>query len=76
MAGGTRKCRTKPFSWKTRSVKKSPFKGLAAAKKAETAFWGKKAIGFTATSSLKAMGRIPRASGCYVLGPKYAQGKE
>jgi hypothetical protein len=76
MAGTRKVCRTKPFSWKTRSVKKSPFKTLAAAKKAETAFWGKRAIGFTATSSLKAMGRIPRASGCYVLGPKYAQGKE
>lgn len=74
MAGGgkTRNCRTKPFSWKTRSVKKSPFKALAAAKKAESSYWEKKAIGFTATSSLKAMGRIPRASGCYVLGPKYA----
>lgn len=71
MAGGTRKCRSRPFSWKTRSVKKSPFKALATAKKAETAYWGRRAIGFTATSSLKAMGRIPRASGCYVLGPKY-----
>ena len=71
MAGKTRTCRKKPFSWKTRSVKKSPFKGLAAAKKAETTFWGKRTIGFTATSSLKAMGRIPRATGCYVLGPKY-----
>ena len=72
MAGGTRKCRTKPFSWKTRSVKKSPFKALAAAKKAESAYWGKRSIGFTATSSLKSMGRIPRASDCYVVGPKYA----
>ena len=73
MAGGTRKtCRSKPFSWKTRSVKKSPFKGMAAAKKAESSYWVKRAIGFTATSSLKAMGRIPRATGCYVLGPKYA----
>ena len=72
MAGKTLNCRQKPFSWKTRSVKKSPFKGLAAAKKAETAYWGKRKIGFTATSSLKAMGRIPRATGCYLLGPKYA----
>ena len=72
MAGGTRKCRTKPFSWKTRSVKKSPFKGMTAAKKAESSYWAKRSIGFTATSSLKAMGRIPRSSGCYVIGPKYA----
>ena len=30
-----------------------------------------KSIGFTARSSLKSMGRIPRASGNYVLGKKY-----
>ena len=72
MAGGTRKCRSKPFSWKTRSVKKSPFKNMTVAKKAEMSYWAKKPIGFTATSSLKAMGRIPRATGCYLLGPKYA----
>lgn len=72
MAATRKACRQKPFSWQTRSVKKSPFREIAAAKKAERSYWGKKAIGFTARSSLKAMGRIPRASGCYVLGPKYA----
>jgi len=72
MANKTRKCRNRPYPFQTRSVKKSPFRNLAAAKKAEAAYYKKQSIGFTATSSLKAMGRIPRASGCYELGPKYA----
>ena len=31
-----------------------------------------KSIGFTARSSLKAKGMIPRSSGKYVLGPRYS----
>jgi hypothetical protein len=31
-----------------------------------------RSIGFTARSSLKAKGLIPRSSGQYVLGPKYS----
>lgn len=64
-------CQRKPFSWKTRSVKKSPFRRLNTAKKAEQDYWKRRSIGFTARSSLKAMGRIPRSDGCYLLGPKY-----
>lgn len=60
-----------PVPWNTRKVARSPFRTLARAKKAERNFWANKSIGFTARSSLKSMGRIPRASGNYVLGKKY-----
>ena len=62
---------TRPFSWNAAKVKRSPFKTLKAAKKAEAAYLAKKPVGFTATSSLKAMGRVPRANKTYKLGPKY-----
>jgi len=64
-------CKKTPFGWNSNNVKKSPFKTLRNAKQAERSFHAKRSIGFTATSSLKAMGRIPRSSGCYLLGPKY-----
>jgi hypothetical protein len=44
---------------------------MTRVKKAERNYKRGKSIGFTARSSLKSMGRIPRASGCYVLGDKY-----
>lgn len=71
--GGAKKmtCRQTAFAWKTSRVAKSPFKTLKAAKKAESSAKDKKPIGFTATSSLKAMGLLPRSNGCYKLGPKY-----
>lgn len=52
---------------------KSPFKDVSSAKQAERKWMrnGQKAIGFTATSSLKSMGRIPRSHGGYELGAKY-----
>lgn len=65
------KCKLKKFKWDTRKVKKSPFGNMKRAKKTEKNFFARKSIGFTATSSLKAMGRIPRSDGCYRLGPKY-----
>jgi hypothetical protein len=64
-------CKRKPYSWQTRRVKKSPFHTLNSAKKAEASFKQNKAVGFTAKSSLKSMGRIARSSGCFILGPKY-----
>ena len=64
-------CKNRPFPFQTRRVQKSPFRTLKNAKKAEQSLKKGKSIGFTATSSLKAMGRIPRSSGCYTLGPKY-----
>jgi hypothetical protein len=64
-------CRKKPFPWNTANVARSPFRTLQTAKKAEKRFRSTRKIGFTAKSSLKSMGRIPRSSGCYQLGNKY-----
>lgn len=61
----------KPVRWSTEAVALSPFKTLDKAKAAEKAFKKHESIGFTATSSLKSMGRIPRASGQYEVGKKY-----
>ncbi|MDB2565353.1 hypothetical protein N9X64_00390 [bacterium] len=63
--------RSKPFPWNKNRVKNSPFKTM---KKAQATYdsWKKgNAIGFSANSSLKSMGKIPRASGKYELGEKY-----
>lgn len=62
---------TKPFPFQTKRVRRSPFKTLKSARKAEQSYHKGLPIGFTATSSLKSMGRIPRATGYYVLGDKY-----
>uniref|UniRef100_A0A6C0KLS5 Uncharacterized protein n=1 Tax=viral metagenome TaxID=1070528 RepID=A0A6C0KLS5_9ZZZZ len=61
----------KKIAWSTRRVMKSPFRTLERAKAAERKFHQGKPIGFTARSSLKSMGRIPRATGSYELGDKY-----
>lgn len=66
-------CKQSPFSWQDRRVQKSPFRTLKRAKNAEAAFFAKRSVGFTATSSLKSMGRIPRSSGNYCLGAKYRE---
>ena len=63
--------RSKPFPWNKNRVKNSPFKTM---KKAQATYdsWKKgNPIGFSANSSLKSMGKIPRASGKYELGEKY-----
>ena len=65
--------RSKPFPWNKNRVKNSPFKTM---KKAQASYdsWKKgNAIGFSASSSLKSMGKIPRVSGKYELGEKYAR---
>ena len=53
-------------------LKKVPFAPLKRAKEAETKYKAGQSIGFTAISSLKSLGRIPRSNGCYVLGTKYS----
>jgi len=68
--GGNR-CAKKPYSLNTRKVARSPFRTINTARKAKKRYTRKQPIGFTATSSLKSMGVIPRASGCYELGAKY-----
>ena len=69
MAGGS--CKRKGYPWNSRKVSRSPFRKLKTAKRAYSRWSKKQPIGFTATSSLKSMGKIPRASGCYELGSKY-----
>lgn len=66
------KCKKTPYAWKSSSIKKSPFRKLERAKDAERQYKAGKSIGFTAISSLKSLGRIPRSDGCYVLGSKYS----
>ncbi len=67
------KCKKTPYAWKSSSIKKSPFRKLERAKDAETKYKAGQSIGFTAISSLKSLGRIPRSDGCYVLGAKYSE---
>jgi hypothetical protein len=69
----TRTCdRTKPYPWDTRKVAKSPFRGnMRRARATLKAHRSGKAVGFTARSSLKSMGLLPRSSGCFILGNKY-----
>lgn len=64
-------CKKRPFGWKTRRVARSRFKTLRKAKNVESAYRAGLSVGFTAKSSLKSMGRIPRSTGCYELGAKY-----
>jgi hypothetical protein len=65
-------CIKKKQPWNTRRVSRSPFRTLARAKQTLKNYKNRKSIGFTATSSLKSMGIIPRSSGCYILGSKYS----
>jgi len=61
----------RPIPFSPSAVALSPFHTMDRAKAAEASFKKGKSIGFTATSSLKSMGRIPRASGLYEIGSKY-----
>ena len=63
--------RSKPFPWNKARVARSPFKTMKRAQASLKAWKEGRPIGFTATSSLKSMGKIPRASGKYELGEKY-----
>lgn len=69
---------SKPIAWKKSRIEISPFaksrsvaEATKLAKQKEKEYKAGKKIGFTYVSSLKSMGRIPRASGQYVLGDKY-----
>ena len=64
-------CRRTPYPIRAKSVKRSPLRTTVRVRKAERDFRAGRSIGFTARSSLKSMGRIPRSNGCYVLGNKY-----
>jgi hypothetical protein len=64
-------CRKKPFALNKSRVARSPMKTFENVLKSEKNFRKGLSIGFTKVSSLKSMGRIPRSSGCYILGEKY-----
>lgn len=64
-------CRSRPYGWNTRRVARSPFRNMKTAKNKLRLARKGKSIGFTARSSLKSMGIMPRSSGCYELGKKY-----
>lgn len=66
-----RACRKQKFAWNTRRVARSPFRNLGRARAVERDFHAGHSVGFTARSSLKSQGRVPRANGCYELGAKY-----
>jgi hypothetical protein len=68
-------CARKPFAFAGKKVRRSPFKTLKRARAAEAAHKKGRSVGFTARSSLKSMGRVPRSNGCYRLGNKYATRK-
>ena len=72
-SGGSNKAiSNKPFSINIERVKISPFKNINSVKHTLKKWKkNKKSIGFTAKSSLKSMGLIPRTSGKYQLGNKY-----
>ncbi|AGE52393.1 hypothetical protein PBCVCvsA1_054R [Paramecium bursaria Chlorella virus CvsA1] len=61
----------KPYALKPSLVKLSPFHDVATARKELQKYKRGEKIGFTAKSSLKSMGLIPRADGTYELGEKY-----
>lgn len=54
-------CRKTPYPWSAAALARSPFR---TRKQVRTK-------GFSAISSLKSMGRLPRSNGCYVIGQKY-----
>lgn len=56
-----RRCRTRPYPLKNAALARSPFRTRK----------GVHMRGFTARASLKSMGFLPRADGCYVIGDKY-----
>lgn len=66
-----KQCKKTPFALNAKRASKSPMKKLALVRKVENKFRKGLSIGFTYVSSLKSMGRIPRSSGCYILGSKY-----
>jgi len=73
-ARGTRKQRggaQKRYPVNPAAVARSPFRTTARLREAERGLSTGKSIGFTATASLKSMGRIPRANGTYTIGNKY-----
>ena len=66
-----RTCKKTPFALNMKRISKSPLKTIQKVLECEKKLKNGTSIGFTQVSSLKSMGRIPRSSGCYILGNKY-----
>lgn len=64
-------CKRRPYTLKQSHVRKSPFRTTQRARAALRALRRGAPIGFTARSSLKSMGLVPRSDGCFRLGDKY-----
>ena len=65
-------CKRRAYTMKNSRVKRSPLKTKARVRTTLKNYKAGKSIGFTALSSLKSMGLVPRSNGCYQLGAKYA----
>lgn len=65
-------CKHRPYTLKQSRVRKSPFRNTRRVRAALRTLRRGASIGFTARSSLKSMGLVPRADGCFRLGDKYA----
>jgi hypothetical protein len=65
-------CKRRPYTLKQSRVRKSPFRTTQRVRSTLRALHRGAAIGFTARSSLKSMGLLPRADGRgFCLGDKY-----
>jgi hypothetical protein len=67
----TRKCKRTPYLIQARRAAKSPYGNTRKVRAIYAKYKVGKSIGFTARSSLKSMGLLPRTNGCYVIGAKY-----
>jgi hypothetical protein len=67
----TRKCKRTPYLIQARRAAKSPYGSTRRVRAVYAKYKAGQSVGFTARSSLKSMGLVPRADGCYVLGNKY-----
>jgi hypothetical protein len=66
----TRKCKRTPYGIHTKRIRKSPYTSRRVQGLLQNYHAGK-SVGFTARSSLKSMGLLPRSNGCYTIGEKY-----
>ena len=64
-------CRKQAYTIRKSHAARSPLKTTKRVRATLKAHKAGRSIGFTARSSLKSMGLIPRSSGCYELGNKY-----
>ncbi len=64
-------CRLRPFAMTYKRIRRSPLQNKKRVRATLKNYKAGKSVGFTARSSLKSMGLVPRSNGCYTLGNKY-----